>query len=118
MAVNVSNTLTTSTFEFWRLRTNQMANLFRQKAVTTSSNTTPGSAAISGTFSGGNLKANGTTQSTSTTTGSLQTRGGLGVSRNAHIGGKLVVTGISNTANLQELFLPHCSPETDRLLLL
>ena len=70
MAVNVSNTLTTSTFEFWRLRTNQMANLFREKAVTTSSNTTPGSAAISGTFSGGNLKANGTTQSTSTTTGS------------------------------------------------
>ena len=100
MAVNVSNTTTTNTFEFWRLRTNQMANLFREKAVTTNSNTTPGSAAISGTFSGGNLKANGTTQSTSITTGSLQTRGGLGVSRNAHIGGKLVVTGVSNTANL------------------
>ena len=100
MAVNVSNTTTTNTFEFWRLRTNQMANLFREKAVTTNSNTTPGSASISGTFSGGNLKANGTTQSTSTTTGSLQTRGGLGVSRNTHIGGKLVVTGVSNTANI------------------
>ena len=100
MAVNVSNTTTTNTFEFWRLRTNQMANLFRVKAVTTNSNTTPGSAAIRGTFSGGNLKANGSTQSTSITTGSLQTRGGLGVSRNAHIGGKLVVTGVSNTANL------------------
>jgi len=100
MAVNVSNTTTTNTFEFWRLRTNQMANLFRVKAVTTNSNTTPGSAAISGTFSGGNLKANGSTQSTSITTGSLQTRGGLGVSRNAHIGGKLVVTGVSNTANI------------------
>lgn len=100
MAVNVSNTTTTNTFEFWRLRTNQMANLFRVKAVTTNSNTTPGSASITGTFSGGNLKANGTTQSTSITTGSLQTRGGLGVSRNAHIGGKLVVTGVSNTANL------------------
>ena len=100
MAVNVSNTLTTSTFEFWRLRTNQMANLFRTKVITTNSNTAVGSAGVTGTFSGGNLKANGTTQSTSTTTGSLQTRGGLGVSRNTHIGGKLVVTGVSNTANL------------------
>jgi len=100
MAVNVSNTTTTNTFEFWRLRTNQMANLFREKAVTTGSSTTLGSASVSGTFSGGLLKANGTTQSTSITTGALQTKGGLGVSRNAHIGGKLVVTGVSNTANL------------------
>jgi len=100
MAVNVSNTTLTNTFEFLRLRTNQMASLFREKTVTTNSNTTVGSAAITGTFSGGNLKANGVTQSTSITTGSLQTKGGLGVSRNAHIGGKLVVTGISNTANL------------------
>jgi hypothetical protein len=100
MAVNVSNTTTTNTFEYWRLRTNQMANLFREKAVTTNSNTAPGSASVTGTLSGSNLKANGTTQSTSITTGSLQSKGGLGVSRNAHIGGKLVVTGISNTANL------------------
>ena len=100
MAVNIANTNNTNTFEYWRLRTNNMANAFRTKAVTTSSNTTSGSAAITGTFSGGNLKANGTTQSTSTTTGALQSKGGLGVSRNAHIGGKLVVTGISNTANV------------------
>jgi hypothetical protein len=100
MAVNVSNTTTTNTFEYWRLRTNQMANLFREKAVTTNSNTTPGSASVTGTLSGSNLNANGTAQSTSITTGSLQSKGGLGVSRNAHIGGKLVVTGISNTANL------------------
>ena len=100
MAINIANTTGTNTFEYWRLRTNNMANAFRTKAVTTSSNTTPGSAAITGTFSGGNLKANGTTQSTSTTTGSLQSKGGLGVSRNAHIGGKLVVTGVSNTANV------------------
>lgn len=100
MAVNVSNTTPTNTFEFWRLRTNQMANLFRERAVTTNSNTAPGSAGVTGTLSGGNLKANGTTQSTSITTGSLQSKGGLGVSKNTHIGGKLVVTGISNTANL------------------
>tara|TARA_S200002703_G_scaffold2466_2_gene3844 strand:+ start:17832 stop:19949 length:2118 start_codon:yes stop_codon:yes gene_type:complete len=100
MAINISNTTPTNTFEFWRLRTNDMANAFRLKVVSTSSNAAPGSAAITGTFSGLNLKANGTTQSTSKTTGALQTRGGLGVSKNAHIGGKLVVTGISNTANL------------------
>jgi len=67
MAVNVSNTTLTNTFEFLRLRTNQMANLFREKTVTTNSNTAVGSAAITGTFSGGNLKANGVTQSTSIT---------------------------------------------------
>ena len=100
MAINIANTTTTNTFEYWRLRTNNMANAFRLKAVTVASNTAVGSAAITGTFSGGNLKANGTTQSTSTTTGSLQSKGGLGVSRNAHIGGKLVVTGVSNTANI------------------
>ena len=100
MAVNISNTLTTNTFEFWRLRTNDMANAFRKKAVTVGSITAVGSAAVTGTLSGGTLKANGTTQSTSTTTGSLQSRGGLGVSKNVHVGGKLVVTGVSNTANL------------------
>ena len=100
MAINISNTTPTNTFEFWRLRTNDMANAFRLKVVSTSSNAAPGSAAITGTFSGLNLKANGTTQSTSITTGALQSKGGLGVSKNAHVGGKLVVTGISNTANL------------------
>lgn len=87
MAVNVSNTLTTNTFEFWRNRTNQMADIITNQAVTTNSNTASGDASIDGTFSAGVLNANNTTQSSNSTTGSLTTAGGVGIKKNLHVGG-------------------------------
>lgn len=106
MVVNIANTGTSNTFEYWRLRTNNMANAFRTKAVTVGSNTAIGSAAVTGTMSGGVVKANNTTQSSNSTTGALLSVGGAGIKKNIHVGGKadvggtLNVTGISNTANI------------------
>ena len=51
MTVTVQNTLTTSTFDFWRNRTNELADAMTNKAVTVESTAATGNAAISGAFS-------------------------------------------------------------------
>ena len=52
--IPVQNTVLTSTFDFWRNRTNEMADYVSTCVITTDANTstttTPGNAAISGTF--------------------------------------------------------------------
>lgn len=50
MTVTVQNTTVTSTFDFWRNRTNELATAMSTVAVTVNSNTAAGNAAISGTF--------------------------------------------------------------------
>lgn len=50
MTVTVANTTLTNTFDYWRNRTNELADAMTTKAVTTESNTAIGNAAISGTF--------------------------------------------------------------------
>jgi hypothetical protein len=50
MTVLVQNTLTTSTFDYWRNRTNELATAMSVSAVTVNSNTATGNAAITGTF--------------------------------------------------------------------
>jgi hypothetical protein len=61
MTVTVQNTLTTSTFDFWRNRTNELATAMSTVAVTVNSNTAAGDAAISGTFTANALYvSNGT----------------------------------------------------------
>ena len=70
MTVTVANTANTNTFDYWRNRTNELADAMTNKTVTVESNTATGNAAITGTFSAnvlflGNTTVNSTSNSTS-----------------------------------------------------
>ena len=70
MAITVANTANTNTFDYWRNRTNELADAMTNKTVTVDSNTATGNAAITGTFSAnvlflGNTTVNSTSNSTS-----------------------------------------------------
>lgn len=93
MTVNISNTGTTNTFEYWRNRTNELAFASRERFVSVSSNTATGNASVDGTFSGGVLLANNTTTASNTTTGALQVRGGVGVKGTVHVGNTFTIAG-------------------------
>lgn len=95
MTVNVSNTATTNTWEYWRNRTNELAFAQTYKNVTVGSNTAIGDASISGTFSGGDLIANNTTTSTTNATGALVVKGGAGIAENLNVGGTFDLDGIA-----------------------
>ena len=74
MTVTVANTANTNTFDYWRNRTNELADAMTNKTVTVDSNTATGNAAITGTFSAnvlflGNTTVNSTSNSTSITFG-------------------------------------------------
>ena len=58
MTIEVQNTETTNTFDFWRDRTNELADALTNFVVTTESNTASGNASISGSFSANVLIAN------------------------------------------------------------
>jgi hypothetical protein len=51
MTIAVANTTLTNTFEFLVNRTTELANAMSTRVITTDSNTTPGNATITGTFS-------------------------------------------------------------------
>jgi len=70
MTITVANTANTNTFDYWRNRTNELADAMTNKTVTVESNTATGNAAITGTFSAnvlflGNTTVNSTSNSTS-----------------------------------------------------
>ena len=70
MTVTVANTANTNTFDYWRNRTNELADAMTNKTVTVESNTATGNAAITGTFSAnvlflGNTTVNSISNSTS-----------------------------------------------------
>ena len=70
MTITVANTANTNTFDYWRNRTNELADAMTNKTVTVDSNTATGNAAITGTFSAnvlflGNTTVNSTSNSTS-----------------------------------------------------
>lgn len=71
MTISVQNTVLTSTFDFWRNRTNQMAYSLSNQVITTdggsqTSITTSGNAAITGTFTANVLVSNTATINTAT----------------------------------------------------
>jgi len=70
MTITVANTANTNTFDYWRNRTNELADAMTNKTITVDSNTATGNAAITGTFSAnvlflGNTTVNLTSNSTS-----------------------------------------------------
>ena len=50
MTIAVANTEITNTFDYWRNRTNELADAMSNYVVTTDSNTTTGNASITGKF--------------------------------------------------------------------
>lgn len=65
MTVIVANTANTNTFDYWRNRTNELADAMTNKAVTVESNTATGNAAITGTFTANIFSSNTTVIDTS-----------------------------------------------------
>jgi hypothetical protein len=65
MTVSVQQVSNTNTFDFWKNRTNELANAMSTVAVTTNSNTAVGNAAISGTFTANVLSVSNSTVNTS-----------------------------------------------------
>jgi len=58
MTVTVANTANTNTFDYWRNRTNELADAMTNKTVTVDSNTATGNAVVNGHFVSGTLVAN------------------------------------------------------------
>lgn len=64
MTVAVANVANTNTFDFWRNRTNELANAMSTVAVTVNSNTATGNAAISGRFIANTISVGNSTVNT------------------------------------------------------
>lgn len=58
MTVTIANTANTNTFDYWRNRTNELADAMTNKTVTVDSNTATGNAVVNGHFVSATLVAN------------------------------------------------------------
>jgi len=58
MTITVANTEVTSTFDYWRVRTNELAQAMTNKVVSVNSNTAVGNAAITGKFTANLISVN------------------------------------------------------------
>lgn len=58
MTVTVANVANTNTFDYWRVRTNELADAMTNKVVTVETVATTGNAAITGTFTANVLAGN------------------------------------------------------------
>lgn len=93
MTITVANTANTNTFEYWRQRTNELADAMSTKVVTVDSNTATGNAAISNKFTANGIVANSYLRG-----GNSTTNGVLYISTNTSIGVGNTLT-VGNTVN-------------------
>jgi hypothetical protein len=107
MTATIQNTAVSSTFDFWRNRTNELAYAMSTIAVTTNSNTAVGNAAITGQFTANAiLISNGSTSIALNTPNSAVIASGLyGLSANGGwvyrpVSNGIVVTTGTSTQNV------------------
>lgn len=79
MPITVANTLTTSTFDFWRNRTNELAHSMTNFVVTVDSNTATGNAVVNGTIQATTLIANTVRGGTIASVGTLTIASNLSI---------------------------------------
>jgi hypothetical protein len=93
MTFTVANTATTNTFDYWRTRTNELADAMTRLVVSVDSNTATGNAAVNGHFFANTLVA------TYLRGGTIASAGELIATSNVTVNGSFfgVSTGASNT---------------------
>ena len=98
MTITVANTANTNTFDYWRNRTNELADAMTNYVVTTDSNTAVGNAAISGQFYANVLVANSSIRGGNVTTNGIlyiSTNTQLSVGNTLSIGNSTINTNIA-----------------------
>ena len=96
MTVTVANTANTNTFDYWRNRTNELADAMTNKTVTVDSNTATGNAVVNGHFVSGTLVANVALRG-----GNTSTFNTLIISSNVEVSTGNTITVGNSTVNTQ-----------------
>ena len=96
MTITVANTANTNTFDYWRNRTNELADAMTNKTVTVDSNTATGNAVVNGHFVSGTLVANVALRG-----GNTSTFNTLIISSNVEVSTGNTITVGNSTVNTQ-----------------
>lgn len=96
MTVTVANTANTNTFDYWRNRTNELADAMTNKTVTVDSNTATGNAVVNGHFVSATLVANVALRG-----GNTSTFNTLIISSNVEVSTGNTITVGNSTVNTQ-----------------
>ena len=96
MSITVANTANTNTFDYWRNRTNELADAMTNKTVTVDSNTATGNAVVNGHFVSGTLVANVALRG-----GNTSTFNTLIISSNVEVSTGNTITVGNSTVNTQ-----------------
>lgn len=96
MTIIVANTANTNTFDYWKNRTNELADAMTNKTVTVDSNTATGNAVVNGHFVSGTLVANVALRG-----GNTSTFNTLIISSNVEVSTGNTITVGNSTVNTQ-----------------
>ncbi len=101
MTVFVQNTALTNTYDFWRNRTNELADAMSTKTITVNSNTTTGNAVVNGTFQANNLHIVNTLRGgNNSTSATLVITSNLTVNGTVLTIGNSTVNGVANSTQI------------------